>query len=91
MSKFNKERCKVMENFEIIMQYSPVITLVLVYFIQMKIFVTPAELEKKHREILTEAENRFAPSITVFDLKEQICDIKEKIDKIYNLFLTNNQ
>ena len=41
-----------MENFEILMSYSPVVMLVLVYFIQLKIFVTPQELEKKHREIL---------------------------------------
>ena len=80
-----------MEDINVWMQYSPVIMLVLVYFIQMKIFVTPAELEKKHREILLEAEKRFAASSSVFDLKEQICDIKEKIDKIYNLFLTNSQ
>lgn len=80
-----------MENLQVMTQYSPIIMLVLVYFIQMKTFVTPAELEKKHREILLEAENRFAPSIAVHDLKEQIGEIKEKIDKIYNLFLTNNQ
>ncbi len=80
-----------MENSEIIMRYSPIIILVLVYFIQLKIFVTPAELEKKHREILLEAESRFAPEIAVHDLKEQIADIKEKIDKIYNLFLRNEQ
>ena len=35
-----------MENFEILMSYSPVVMLVLVYFIQLKIFVTPQELEK---------------------------------------------
>lgn len=80
-----------MENLERLVPFSPVIIMVLAYFIQMKIFVTPAELEKKHREILLEAENRFAPSIAVFDLKEQMGEIKEKIDKIYNLFLTNNQ
>ncbi len=80
-----------MENCEALIQYSPVIMLVLLYFIQLKIFVTPAELEKKHREILFEAENRFAASGTVLDLKEQIGEIKEKIDKIYNLFLTNSQ
>lgn len=81
----------MMENLETILPYSPVIMLILVYFIQMKIFVTPAELEKKHREILLEVENRFASSITVDDLKAQIGEIKEKIDKIYNLFLTNKQ
>ena len=79
-----------MENFEILMSYSPVVMLVLVYFIQLKIFVTPQELEKKHREILLDAEKRFAASISVNGLKEQIDEIKEKIDLIYNLFLTNN-
>lgn len=80
-----------MENYEALIQYSPVIMLVLLYFIQLKIFVTPAELEKKHREILFEAEKRFAAGGTVIDLKEQINEIKEKIDKIYNFFLTNSQ
>ena len=79
-----------MENFEILMSYSPVVMLVLVYFIQLKIFVTPQELEKKHREILLDAEKRFAARISVNGLKEQIDEIKEKIDQIYNLFLTNN-
>jgi len=77
-----------MENFDVLIHYAPVITIVLVYFVQMKIFVTPQELEKKHREILLEAESRFASKITVHDLKEQIFEIKDKIDKIYNLFLT---
>ena len=79
-----------MENFEILMSYSPVVMLVLVYFIQLKIIVTPQELEKKHREILLDAEQRIAASISVNGLKEQIDEIKEKIDQIYNLFLTNN-
>lgn len=78
-----------MENSEILVQYSPVIMLVLVYFVQMKIFVTPQELEKKHREIIAEAEKRFAPSVSVHDLREQITDIKDKIDKIYDWFLSN--
>lgn len=81
----------MMENYKILTEYSPIIMLVLLYFIQMKIFVTPQELEKKHREILQESEKRFAPRITVNDLKEQIGEIKEKIDKIYNMFLNNNQ
>ena len=71
----------MIENYKVLIEYSPVIMLVLLYFIQLKIFVTPQELEKKHREILLEAEKRFAPSITVHDLKEQIGEIK---DKIYN-------
>lgn len=76
-----------MENLDVMMQYSPVIMLVLVYFIQMKIFVTPETLEKKHREIMQEAERRFAPSVSVQELRGQIFEIKDKIDKIYNFFM----
>ncbi len=80
----------MLENTDLLMQYSPVIMLVLVYFLQMKIFVTPEILEKKHREILAEAENRFTSRVTVHGIKEQITEIKEKIDKIYNCFLSKN-
>ena len=54
-------------------EYSPIIIVVLMFFIQQKIFVTPEQLEKKHREII--------------DLKEQFSEIKDKIDKIYDLLI----
>ncbi len=81
----------MLENSDIFVEYSPVIVLVLLYFMQFKIFVTPEMLEKKHRQILLESENRFAPINSLHDLKEQFGEIKEKIDKIYEYFLTNNQ
>lgn len=81
----------MLENSNLILQYSPVIMLVLVYFLQFKIFVTPEILEKKHREILMEAENRFASRVAVHGIKEQMAEIKEKIDKIYNCFLTGGE
>lgn len=81
----------MLENSDIFVEYSPVIVLVLLYFMQFKIFVTPEVLEKKHRQILLEAEKRFAPANSLHDLKEQFGEIKEKIDKIYEYFLTNNQ
>ena len=37
-------------------EYSPIIIVVLMFFIQQKIFVTPEQLEKKHREIIEEIE-----------------------------------
>ena len=72
------------------MEYSPVIMLVLLCVMQFRIFVTPEILEKKHREIIAEVESRFAVRDSVIDLKEQISEIKEKIDKIYNYFLKNS-
>ncbi len=81
----------MLENSDLLIQYSPIIMLVLVYFLQLKIFVTPEVLEKKHREILQEAENRFASRVAVHGIKEQMSEIKEKIDKIYNCFLTGEK
>lgn len=40
------------------------------YLIQQRIVVTPEQLEKKHREILDDVENKFATLNSVKDLKE---------------------
>ena len=72
---------------EQILQYSPIIIVVIMYLIQQRIVVTPEQLEKKHREILVDVENRFASLSSVKDLKEQVSDMKEKIDKIYECII----
>lgn len=73
-----------MEKF---IEYSPIIVVILIYFIQQKIFVTPEQLEKKHREIIEEIEDKFVSKISFHDLKEHFCEVKEKIDKIYELLI----
>lgn len=72
---------------EQIVQYSPIIIVVIMYLIQQRIVVTPEQLEKKHREILEDVENRFATLHSVRDLKEQFGDMKEKIDRIYECII----
>lgn len=74
-----------MHNF--IIQYSPIIVVIVMYLIQLKIVVTPEQLEKKHREIIFDVENKFATLNSVKDLKEQMGDIKEKIDRIYECII----
>ena len=59
----------------------------MVFLIQQRIVVTPEQLEKKHREILEDAEEKFATLNSVKDLKEQFYDMKEKIDKIYDCII----
>ena len=59
----------------------------MVFLIQQRIIVTPEQLEKKHREILEDAEKKFATLNSVTDLKEQFSDMKEKIDKIYDCII----
>ncbi len=73
-----------MEHF---IEYSPIIVVVLVFFIQQKIFVTPEQLEKKHREIMEEIEEKFVSLNSFKDLKEQFSEVKDKIDKIYDLLI----
>lgn len=57
------------------------------YLTQLRIVVTPEQLEKKHREILDDIENKFATQNSVNDLKEQMGDMKEKIDRIYECII----
>lgn len=73
-----------MEKF---IEYSPIIIVILMFFVQQKIFVTPEQLEKKHREIIEEIEEKFVSKISFVDLKEQFSEVKEKIDKIYDLLI----
>ena len=60
--------------------YAPVIVVVLVFLIHERIVVTPEQLEKKHREIIKDVEKRYATLNSLEDLKEQFCDMKDKID-----------
>lgn len=73
-----------MEHF---IEYSPIIVVILIFFIQQKIFVTPEQLEKKHREIIEEIEEKFVSLNSFKDLKEQFSEVKDKIDKIYDLLI----
>ncbi len=67
--------------------YAPMIVVVLVFLIQERIVVTPEQLEKKHREIIKDVEKRYATLNSLEDLKEQFCDMKDKIDKIYDCLM----
>ena len=55
---------------EKIIEYSPIIVVILMFFIQQKIFVTPEQLEKKHREIIDEIEEKYVSMNSFIDLKE---------------------
>ena len=68
-------------------EYSPIIILVLMFFVQQKIFVTPEQLEKKHREIIEEIEEKFVTIHSFIDLKDQFSEVKDKIDKMYDLLI----
>ena len=73
-----------MENLLI---YSPILIAVMAFLIQERIFVRPEQLEKKHREIMDEIEQKFVSLRSFKDLKDQFSEVKEKIDKMYDLLI----
>lgn len=73
-----------MEKF---LEYAPLILVIIMFCINYRIFVNPVDLEKKHREILSDIDNKYASKTTVDELKSQFHDMAEKIDKIYNILI----
>ena len=72
---------------EKIFEYAPLILVLIMFCVNYKIFVNPVDLEKKHREILSDIDNKYASKTTVDELKSQFHDMAEKIDKIYNILI----
>ncbi len=64
-------------------EYSIIILVIFMFLSQNRVFITPEQLEKKHRDIIAEVAKRFATSDSMNELKEQFAEIKAKIDKIY--------
>lgn len=67
------------------------IIVVIGFCFQLGLFVRPEDLEKKHREILDDAEKKFASLSMVKEIKSQSVEMKQKIDQIYEILLNNKQ
>ena len=70
---------------ETIYKYAPLFLLVIAIIFQYNLFVTPAILEKTHREILKEVSQAYITKSEFVIMREQLSDINKKIDKIYDL------
>lgn len=68
-------------------EYAPLILVIIMFCINYKIFVNPVDLEKKHREILDDIDKKYATKTIVDELKSQIHDMADKVDKIYNILI----
>ena len=66
---------------------APLILVIIMFCVNYKIFVNPVDLEKKHREILKDVDEKYASKTTVNELKSQFHDMAVKIDKIYNILI----
>ena len=74
-----------MEKF---IEYSPILIVVVVFFIQQKVFVTPVQMEKELSEFEHRLEKKFVlketHNLAISEMKADIEEIKDKINRIYD-------
>lgn len=63
-----------------LIKYSPFVIVVISLIFQWNLFVTPEKLEIKHREILQHVAQTYGT-------KEDLADMRKKIDKIYDIIV----
>ena len=72
-----------MENVDKILEFAPIIIVLLLYIRQNNLFVKPEQLEKKHREIVKEIEKDFSGRyVEVNAYKEFQNHIYSKLDEV---------
>lgn len=76
---------------EQVIEYAPIIVVLFAIFVQWHLFVTPVELEKKHREILNDVEDKFVSWSAFRTLKDTVENMDSKISKIYEILLQNKE
>lgn len=69
-------------------KYAPFALIIIAIIFQWNVFVTPAQLEIKHREILKEVSEVYTTKEQSNDLKSQLNDMQKKIDKIYEKIMS---
>ena len=70
-------------------KFAPVIVVIVAFLFQYNFFVTPAQLEQTHREILLEVAKTYTRKETSDNFQKQFEDIQRKIDKIYDKLIIN--
>lgn len=86
---------------EILIEYAPVLVIVIIFLVQQKLIITPEQLERKHREILFDLEGRFKelPKLYVtlpayLSFREQVLEdlreVKEGVDYIKNYLINKD-
>ena len=71
---------------EKIFEYAPLILVLIMFCINYRVFVNPVDLEKKHREILSDIDNNRALSTDVFNALLKTA----KVNPISRFFMKNS-
>lgn len=72
-----------------IIEFAPLILVVLYFFWQNNVFVKPEQLERKHREILEDVDRHYTTKEATDNLEQQLNDIQTKIDRMYDRIINN--
>ena len=67
-----------------LIKYAPIAVIVIAMIMQWNLFVRPEQQEALHREILIEVSNKYMTKEQANDMKVQLKDIQNKVDKIYD-------
>lgn len=78
-----------MENY--IHKYLPAGLVFIAVIFQYNLFVTPEQLELKHREILNYISQNYSTKEQYNDLKTQLNAMQIKIDKIYEVIMKRGE
>ena len=68
---------------QLALQYAPIILVILILLLQSRLFVTPTELEVKHRQILDDCDRRYSSKNEAVNIKADIEELKEMVQEMY--------
>lgn len=72
-------------------EYAPLLLVVVVFFWQYKVFVTPEQMEKRFTSYEGHLEKKFVLketyNVAISELKDDMEEIKETVGKIYDILI----
>lgn len=72
-----------------LIQYAPIVLVIVIFLLQHKFFATPVEMERMRKEIMDEVSEKYATSKEVDEIKEDISDIKKNLQMLCNKLLND--
>ncbi len=79
----------------IFIEYAPIIIVVIGFLTAYRIFVTPNQLQNEISKLEKELDKKYVQKevykVVITELKEDISEIKEKLDIIYNAIINKNK
>ena len=78
-----------MENSQFLIEYAPIIIVLLTFIWKNKLFVTPQQLAEMKLEILTTVKNDYATKEMVQFIRDDLAQIKDEFKEL-NIFLRTN-